>query len=128
MAKFKIKGEKKIPGYDDPDIEVEVDDKYEAYPKAIPQEQTPYKDFLITWFNNFGVREKPKKSGDQPGADANVTYKVKLKKLPEGKRLFALYKDPDGIVRAHELEISPDGPGSIKFTLNVGDPPIGMGP
>jgi hypothetical protein len=30
MAKFKIKGEKKIPGYDDPDIEVEVGDEYSS--------------------------------------------------------------------------------------------------
>lgn len=128
MAKFKIKGEKKVPGYDDPDIEVDVDDKYEAYPKPIPQGQTPYKGFLITWFNNFGVREKPKKSGGMPGPDANVFYKVKLKKLPEGKRLFALYKDPDDIVRVHKFEIAPDGPGNVKFTLNVGDPPLGVGP
>lgn len=128
MAKFKIKGEKKIADYDDPDIEVEVDDRYEAYPKAIPQEQTPYEGFLITWFNNFGVREKPKKSGGKPGPDANITYKVKLKKLPEGKRLFALYKDPDDIARVHELTIEDDRAGNIKFTLNVGDPPIGTGP
>lgn len=128
MAKFKIKGEKKVPGYDDPDIEVEVGDGYEAYPKPIPQEQTPYQGFLITWFNNFGVREKPKKSGGKPGADANVTYKVKLKKLPEGKRLFTLYKDPDGELRVHELTTEDDGMGNIRFTLNVGDPPVGAGP
>lgn len=113
--KFKIKGNNKVPNYDS-EIEVEVNDKYEAYSKAIP-EPTQYQGFTITWFNNFGVREK------SSGKNANVTYKVKLKKLPEGKRLFALY---DG--KVHELTGKDAGGGNIKFELNVGDPPLGTGP
>lgn len=114
-AKYKIKGNNKVPGYDS-EIEVDVDDKYEAYSKPIP-EPTPHEGLTITWFNNFGVREK------SSGKDANITYKVKLKKLPEGKRLYALY---DGEV--HELTTEDAGSGNINFELNVGDPPIGSAP
>lgn len=114
-AKYKIKGNNKITGYDS-EIEIEVDDKYEAYSKEIP-EPTPYQGFVITWFNNFGVREKTSRK------DANVTYIVKLKKLPKGKRLFTYY---DGAV--HELTAEDAGNGNIKFTLSVGDPPLGGGP
>ncbi len=113
--KFKIKGNNKVPGYDS-EIEIDVDDKYEAYSKPIP-EPTPYQGFTITWFNNFGVREK------SSGKNANVTYIVKLKKLPKGKRLFALYGG-----EVHELTADDAGNGNIKFELNVGDPPIGSGP
>lgn len=122
-AKYKIKG-KKIKDYDDPDIEVEVDDKYEAYSKNIPENKTPYKTFEITWFNNFGIRDI------KTNEDANVEYKAKLKELPEGKSLFALYKDSpsDSEPKVHELSTENDGNGNIKFNLNVGDPPIGMGP
>jgi len=122
-AKYKIKG-KKITGYDDPDVEVEVDDKYEAFSKDIPQQKTPYKDFEITWFNNFGIRDIKTKD------EANVRYKVKLKKLPKGKSLFALYKDSpsDPEPKVHELSTEDDGNGNIKFHLNIGDPPVGMGP
>lgn len=119
--KFKIKGNKKIPDYDS-EIEIDVDDKYEAFSKPIP-DPTPYQGFTITWFNSFGVREK------SSGKNADVTYKVKLKKLPAGKRLFALYGDPGATKpTVHELTAEDDGPGNVKFTLNVGDPPIGSGP
>ena len=114
-AKYKIKGNKKVPGYNS-EIEIDVDDKYEAYSKAIP-DPTLYQGFTITWFNSFGVREKTSRK------DANVTYKVKLKKLPEGKRVFALYGG-----EVHELTTDDDGNGNIKFTLSVGDPPVGTGP
>jgi hypothetical protein len=114
-AKYKIKGNNKIPGYDS-EIEIDVDDKYEAYSKDIP-EPTPYEGFVITWFNSFGVREKTSRK------NADVTYTVKLKKLPKGKRLFALYNG-----EVHELTTENAGNGNIKFTLSVGDPPVGTGP
>lgn len=124
MAKYPIPGKKKDHGPDDPDIEVDVEGNYEAYSKSIPEAQTPHQGFMITWFNNFGIRDK------STGKNANVTYKVKLKKLPKGKRLFALYKDAeeDKNPKVHELTTENDGTDHIKFTLNVGDPPIGMGP
>jgi hypothetical protein len=57
------------------------------------------------------------------GKNARATYTVRLKKLPAGKRLFVLYR---GAV--HELTTEDTGSGHIKFTLNMGDPPIGVGP
>ena len=113
--KFKIKGKKNIPGYDT-DLEVEVDNQYEAYSKTVP-DPTPYEGGQITWFNAFGVRKK------STGKDEDVTYKVTLERPPAGKRLFALYGG-----RPHELTTEPGDGGKIKFTLNVGDPPIGSGP
>jgi len=114
-TKYKIKGNTKIRDYDS-EIEIEVDSKYEAYSKDIP-EPTQYQGFTITWFNSFGVRNK------STGKNAKATYIVKLKKLPPGKRLFALY---DGEV--HELTTEDAGNGNLKFSLNVGDPPVGSGP
>lgn len=114
-TKYKIKGNKKIPDYDS-EIEIEVDSKYEAYSKSIP-DPTPYQGFTITWFNSFGVRSK------STGKDAKATYTVKLKKLPVGKKLFALFSG-----EVHELTTEDAGNENIKFTLNVGDPPLGTGP
>jgi len=112
--KFKIKGNKKIPDYDS-EVEIDVDNKYEAYSKDVP-EPTQYAGITIIWFNAFGVREKSNHK------DADVTYKVTLQAAPAGKKLFALY---DG--EPHELTTEDDSHGKVKFTLNVGDPPIGMG-
>ena len=112
--KFKLKGNNKIPDYDS-EVEVDVDNKYEAYSKEIP-EPTQYQGITITWFNAFGVREK------STGKDADVAYKVTLQAPPAGKKLFALYGGGP-----HELTTEDAGHRKIKFTLNVGDPPIGMG-
>jgi len=116
--KYPIKGNNKIPNYDS-ELEVDVDDKYEAHSKPIPQEQTPIPGGggNITWFNNFGVREK------SSGKQADVTYTVFLHPLPPKKRLFAYYDKA-----AHEIFPEPAGNGKIKFTLSVGDPPTGAGP
>lgn len=114
-AKYNIKGNDKIPNYNS-EIEIEVDDKYEAYSKAIP-DPTPYERGVITWFNAFGVREKASRK------DANVTYEVILHALPNGKKLFALYEG-----KPHEITIQEAGKGKIKFTLDVGDPPVGQYP
>src|SRR5512138_4014843 len=113
--KYKVKGNNKIKDYDS-ELEIEVDDKYEAYSKDIP-EPTPFEDGHITWFNAFGVKEK------SSGKNANVTYKVTLQAPPTGERLFVLYG-------GSPHEISPDnaGNGKVKFTLNVGDPPTGYYP
>ncbi len=114
-AKYKVKGNNKIPNYDS-ELEIDVDDKYEAYSKPIP-EPTPYQDGFITWFNAFGVKEKAS------GKNTDVTYKVTLQASPAGKRLFALYGG-----EAHELSTQDIGNGKITFTLSVGDPPIGHYP
>lgn len=114
-AKYKIKGNNKIPDYDS-ELEIDVDDKYEAYSKAIP-EPTPYEGGTITWFNAFGVREKSTRK------DKDITYRVTLQALPAGKRLFALYGG-----EPHEIATENAGNGKIRFTLSVGDPPTGAGP
>lgn len=113
--KFNIKGKGNIPNYET-DLEIEVDDKYEAYSKAIP-DPTPFEDGHITWFNAFGVREKTS------GKDANVRYKVTLQKLPEGKRLFYLYDN-----QPHEIFPEEEGNGKVRYYLEIGDPPNGSYP
>ena len=113
--KFKVKGKGNIPNYDT-DLEIEVDDKYEAYSKPVP-EPTPYQDGYITWFNNFGIREK------STGKTKDITYVVTLQAPPTGKRLFVLYGG-----EPHEIQPEAAGNGKVKFTLNVGDPPSGMYP
>ena len=117
--KFKIKG-KNIPGYDS-EIEVDIgssnDKKFDVVSKAIPA-PTSYGDGTILWFNAFGVKEK------STGKDANITYTVTLSALPAGKtKLFALVDNSP-----QEIEIKTGGSGKIKFTLNVGDPPLGYWP
>lgn len=116
--KFKIKGNDKIPDYDS-ELEIEVDDTYEAYSKPIPDAPTPIpgEKGYITWFNNFGVKDK------STGKNVNVDYTVMLHPLPAKKRLFAFYGNA-----AHEITPEDAGSGKIKFPLNVGDPPVGMGP
>lgn len=114
-AKYRIQGNNKIPNYE-PELDIDVDDRYEAYHKPIP-EPTPYEDGLITWFIAFGVREKASLK------DANVNYEVTLKALPTGKRLFVLHSG-----KPHEITPQDAGKGRIKFTLNVGDPPAGIFP
>jgi len=115
IEQYKIKGNNKIPNYDS-ELDIDVDDKYEAYSKTIP-DPTPFEDGFITWFNAFGVREKSSRK------DADVRYVVTLQALPAGKRLFALY---DG--KPHEIESHEKLNGKIRFTLSIGDPPLGAGP
>jgi hypothetical protein len=110
-----IQGNSKIPNFVST-LEIDVDDKYEAYSKPIP-EPTPYKDGLIIWFSAFGVREKTSRK------DADIAYEVTLQTLPNGKRLFALYGS-----EPHEIATRDAGKGKIKFTLSVGDPPLGAYP
>ncbi|HMB24701.1 MAG TPA: hypothetical protein VKP08_17775 [Anaerolineales bacterium] len=114
-AKFQIKGNNRIPNFDSR-VEIDVDDKHEAYSKPIP-EPTPFEDGFITWFNAFGVRNKASLK------DADITYTVTLQAPPAGKRLFALYSG-----KPNEIKPEDAGKGRIKFTLSVGDPPIGHYP
>jgi hypothetical protein len=116
-AKYKLKGNNKIPNYDS-ELEIDVDDKYEAYSKDIP-EPTPHgeKNQYITWFNAFGIREKA------TGQNADVPYTVSLQSLPEGKKLFVWY---DG--KAHEIKLEKGESGKEHFPLNIGDPPTGQFP
>jgi hypothetical protein len=118
-GKFKIKGNKKIAGYDS-EIEVDIGNNYTAHEvteKPIP-EPTPYGEGTITWFVAFAVREKAN------GAFADIPYTVTLNNFPKGKtKLFALL--PTGV---QELDVKATGSGKIKFELAVGDPPVGMYP
>jgi hypothetical protein len=114
-TKFTIQGNNKIPNFASA-LEIDVDEKYEAYNKPIP-EPTPYKDGFITWFCAFGVREKTSRK------DADVTYEVTLQALPKGKSLFVLHGG-----EPHEITPRDAGKGRIKFTLSVGDPPVGAYP
>lgn len=113
-AKFHIKG-KSIPNYNT-ELEIEVDDQHEAYSKPIPA-PTPYQGGHITWFNAFGIKEKA------TGKNKDITYTVTLQALPAGKSLFALYGG-----EPHQLTTEDAGNGRIKFTLSVGDPPVGHYP
>ncbi len=113
--KHQIMGNNKISNYDSR-LEIEVDDKYEAYSKPIP-EPTPFENGFITWFNAFGVRERTSLK------NANIAYTVTLQTPPAGKRLFALY---DGV--PHEIKPEAVDKGRVKFTLSVGDPPLGHFP
>src|SRR3989337_1467663 len=107
-AKYKIKGNNKIPNYDS-ELEIDVDDKYEAYSKEIPA-PTPFEGHEITWFNAFGVREKSTRK------NADVSHTVTLQALPAGKRLVVLYGG-----EPHEVAMQDAGNGKVKFTLSVGD-------
>ena len=118
-AKYKVKGNNKIPNYDS-EVEIEVDDKYEAYSKPIPPDPTPIPGGQVTWFNNFGIREK------STGKNADVTYSGTIQSLPTGKKLFALYP---GNAVPQEVPTNPIGSsGKVRFTLSIGDPPTGAGP
>ena len=117
-GKFKLKG-KHIPGYDS-EIEVDIGsdhaNKYDVVSKAIP-EPSPYEGGTITWFNAYGVKEKA------TGKYADISYTVTLSALPKGKKLFVLLSS--GI---QEVPTKSAGSGKIKFTLAIGDPPMGYGP
>ena len=118
--KYKIKGNNKIPNYDS-EVEIEVDDKYEAYSKPIPDQPTPLPNGgQVTWFNNFGIREK------STGRNADVTYTGTVQALPAGQMLFTIL--PGNSV-PQEVTTDPVGnTGKVRFTLSVGDPPVGSGP
>jgi hypothetical protein len=117
-GKFKIKG-KNIPGYDS-EIEVDIGSdhakNYDVVSKTIP-EPSPYEGGKITWFNAYGVKEKA------TGKYADISYTVTLSALPAGKKLFALL--PSGI---QEIPTKAGGRGKVKFTLAIGDPPLGYWP
>jgi hypothetical protein len=133
--KFKVKADKEnIPGYNS-ELEIEVDSAYEAYFKGSLPAPTDYTDdsgtITITWFNNFGVRDKNSKK------DTNIEYTVKLRGLAAGKRLFVMTKngkvsevtsknpgDPDNA----RLKYSDAGEGNLKFSWNEGDPATGQAP
>src|SRR5215212_11411785 len=115
-TKYKIKGNNKIPNYDS-ELEIDVDNKYEAYSKPIPAD-TPYQDKHITWFNCFGVKDKA------TGKDADVEYKVTLQAPPPGKTLYTQLPGSEPTV----LPIEKVDKDKVKFTLNVGDPPTGYFP
>ena len=121
--KYKIKGNNKIKNYDS-ELEIEVDDKYEAYTKPIPDEQTPIPNIpngKVTWFNNFGVRKKSDKK------NADVSYTVTLQALQADQLVFVLLPGNPPVLQ--QVQTTPVGnSGKVSFTLSVGDPPVGSGP
>lgn len=117
--KYKIKG-KANNKIKDPDVEIDVDDKYEAYSKTIPDEPTPIPNGSVTWFNNFGIREKSSQKNE------DVSYTVTLEALPADQLLYVLMP---GNPVPQQVQTTPIGnSGKVRFTLNVGDPPVGSGP
>jgi hypothetical protein len=120
MASKIIKGKVSIPEFDT-DIEVDVTDaQYEAYDKELPKnlpKETVNKE-TITWFNNFGVRHKN-------GTNERTVphYKVRIQMLPEGEKLCAYYNNA-----VNDIPVQDAGQNKIEFTLDVGDPPIGIYP
>ena len=138
-----ISGKSKDKGPKEPNIEVVVDDnKYEAYPKDDLPADGEYTvgntKINIVWFANFGVREKASNK------EANVSYTVKLR-LPAGKKIFLWEKQNNRVIEVTQkqgndsghLKYSDDDDAKekennngkkVKFTWNVGDPPIGFGP
>ncbi len=89
-------------------------------PTNLPTHKAGDPNFKYEWFACFGVRHR--KAGGQHGDFADIHYTITLDPLPAGKRLFAFYGG-----QVHELSTQSVG-NRIKASLNVGDPPIGMGP
>ena len=136
MAYKKVSVDPNNPN-EDTDVEIDVGTGYEPYFKGTIPAPTSYQGITITWFNNFGVRVKPDKQGE-PAPDADVDYTVKIKKLPAGKRLFVKNKSGNVIEVTQKTSSDPadanlkysdeDNGNKIKFSWNIGDPPIGSGP
>lgn len=149
-----IPGKRKgIPGYDDYDTSVdinEVEPGYEADDKGnlplstLPTHFNGDQKLPITWFNNFGI----KKTDPQKPDRVPSPYKVILRKLPAGKRL-CIYINVNGKNVPKEITPAPDGgkiskeisykyevfkdPSDnnvekIMFYLDVIDPPTGSFP
>ncbi len=89
-------------------------------PANLPTQKADDPNFKYDWFTCFGIRKL--KDNGQQGDFADITYTVTLDPLPEGKQLFAFYGG-----QVHSLSYRSTG-NKIRATLNVGDPPIGMGP
>jgi hypothetical protein len=122
-----VSGKYTIKGKNNRNLEVELDGNTNDF---IVEEFDPDLDSIrekapnipdnIDWFACFSVynRKNGKKSGY-----ANVKYHVSLDAsvLPSGKKLYAYYNN-----RVNELSYTTEG-NKIKFSLNVGDPPVGIG-
>jgi hypothetical protein len=120
MAQKTIRGKASVPEFvTDLDVDV-LDEQYEAYDKDLPGDlpmQTLKKE-NITWFNNFGVRRK------NGVAEKKVPqYRVFLQNLPQGKKLCAYYNS-----MVNDIPVQNAGPGKVVFTLDEGDPPVGIYP
>lgn len=89
-------------------------------PTKLPTHKAGDPNFKYEWFACFGIRHL--KTGGRHGDFADIHYTIILDALPAGKRLFAFYGG-----QVHELPTQSIG-NRIKASLNVGDPPIGMGP
>ncbi len=111
-----------IPGRRNVEIDLGNNDltKFIVVQKDIdPNAPAQWNGITIDWFVSFGVRSK--NPNGTPGNFANITYNIILDPLPAGKRLFAYYDN-----QVHDLPFQAAG-NKIRATLNVGDPPVGIG-
>lgn len=91
-----------------------------SLPKGIP---TTWQGRTITWFNNFGLKEKGK-SGFVRG-QVPESYEIILDK--ESGKTLVYY---DGEVKAFpqgDLGDTPGRSGKVSARLKLGDPPCGSG-
>jgi hypothetical protein len=80
-----------------------------------------YERINIQWFAAFGIRRL--KADKTMGDYADISYTVSIDALPADKRLFAYYGG-----QIHEITDFNTDKNKTRFTLTVGDPPIGFGP
>jgi len=121
-------GKYKIKGKNNKDLDLELSGDYIVTEfdtdLASLRTKAPNIPTNIDWFACFAVYKK--KNGKKDGY-ANVSYTVTLDKssVEPGKKLYAYYND-----QLHDLTTDPsykDQGNKIKFSLSVGDPPIGTG-
>jgi hypothetical protein len=96
---------------------------YAVVQKDIPGNiDTAYGELTVRWVNAFGVRYRNKDTKKLEDF-ANIQYTVIMDALPAGQRLFAYYGN-----QIHEvLNFKTEG-GKTRFSLGIGDPPIGLAP
>ena len=115
-GKFTITGRRNI------DIDLGNNDvsKFVVVQKDMdPTVPAQWNGVTIDWFVSFGVRVR--NADGSHGNFAAITYNVTLDPIPAGKRLFAFYNG-----RVQQLTFQAAG-NKIRFSLNVGDPPVGIG-
>ncbi len=116
-----------LPEYDDfdPDLDIDAPAGYAVEAKNLPQQPTqhPTKPGTIKWFNAFGIKKN--------NAYTDVSYTVTMQKLPQGKELYYLILSGPQLIPAdqiHDAGTNDKGKPTVRFTLRVGDPPVGSYP
>jgi hypothetical protein len=132
MGRNTVNGKGNIPGFNT-NVDIIVADEYEGYAKPISDPpdtwQVGNETLKIRWFNIFGIRESNSKK-----EVAQITYDVVIQRpqLADGTRLRVFYlrknrQNKDEIVEITSSLVDFDR-DHVKFTLDIGDPPIGMYP